>query len=245
MTNVDKLMTDQDYELLSQFLDGELSPAETRALRERLIAEPVLRAALERMRNVNERVRSALNIPGADAIPEPVSARLRVLGGDSSTSGRTAGWGLAVAASLVAAAGLMLAPQWREAADDQFDGAPLADDLLAGMLESAPSRADGWDSLEDGRQVRPVLSFSTREGFWCREYLLTDAGETFRGVACRRDATWRTEVIGAASHPGSQDDYRPAGAPGATSVESYISEHSADIPLSLEQEAELIARNWR
>ena len=39
-------MTEQDLELLSQFVDGELPAAEARVLRERLLAEPGLQAVI-------------------------------------------------------------------------------------------------------------------------------------------------------------------------------------------------------
>lgn len=237
-------MNEQDYELLSQYLDGELAAGESRDLRRRLIAEPQLRATLERMRMVDDRVRAAFDVPGADAVPARVAARLG--GAGSGTQARfRPGWGLAIAASLMAAAGLLLAPEWRQATDGHPNGRPSADQLLAGVLERTPSRGEGWDVLADGRQVRPVLSFSGADGQWCREYLLADGRASYRGVACRFDGHWRTEVLAGAGAAESPDSYRPAGAADSDEVASYISAHAAGIPLSLEQEAEVIARRWQ
>ena len=225
-------MTDRDIELLSRFIDGELERAEAQALRQRLLAEPELRSQLDRMKAVNNRVVQAFQVEGADAVPASVAARLQ------PRKARRHTWGLAVAATVVAAAGLMLAPQWQQEQDGN------GDPLLANVLEVSTSRADGWDSLADGRKVRPVLSFSNQEGNWCREYLLSADGRAFRGVACRSDGQWRTEVLSAVALDGPAGEYRPAGAADADSVASYIHTHAADIPLSLQQESDLIARNW-
>lgn len=235
-------MTEQDYELLSQFIDGELDRAQAQAVRRRLLAEPVLRAELDRMQSVNDRVRAAFDTPEADRVPPAVVAALS----DSSARSRPAHhWGAAVAASLAAAAALLFAPQWRQA-DEHPDGTPAADALLAQVLESAASRGEGWDTLEDGRRVRPVLSFSSRGGGWCREYLLAQDSDTYHGVACRNNnGQWQTEVLASAQLSGESGDYRPAGANDGDQVSSYINSHAAGIPLSLRQEAELIARQWQ
>lgn len=236
-------MTEQDDQLLSRFIDGELDREETRALRERLLADRALRAELERMRAVDDGVKAAFDFPGAERVPAAVAARVRGKGAASRPLHR---WGMAIAASLVAAAGLLLAPQWREATE-RPDGRPASDALLAQVLETRASRGEGWDTLQDGRRIRPVLSFSSNDGNWCREYLLLQQRDSFRGVACRGiDGQWRTEVLAAIEWSGSGDDYRPASASGsAGEVASYIDTHAAGIPLSLQQEAELIAREWQ
>ena len=236
-------MVEQDYELLSQFLDGELPPAEAQALRERLIADPRLRAVLEEMRDVDQRVKSTFDTPAAYAVPEAITARLRGDAVSRSPAARSGAWGLAVAAAVVAAAGLLLAPQWREMPGDPATG--TQDDLLAQVLEETPSRAEGWEYLADGRQVRPILSFSSKDGTWCREFLLTETGATFRGVACRSGGSWHTEVLSDALRPGVGSAYRPAGAADSAAVETYITVHSVDIPLGMEEEAALIARDWQ
>jgi hypothetical protein len=239
--NLESNMREQDDELLSRFIDDELDREESRALRERLIADPGLRARLDRMRKVNDRVKAAFDFPGADSVPPAIEARVR---GNPAAARHRRPWAMAVAASLVAAAGLLLAPQWREQAQ-QPDGVPAADARLAGVLESAASRGEGWDELEDGRRIRPVLSFSNRGGEWCREYLLAQGRESFRGVACRQDGEWRTEILAAAEVPATGGDYHPAGAAESSAVASYVDTHAGGIPLSLEQEAELIARKWQ
>ncbi len=230
-------MNERDYEILSQFIDNELDSEAAQTLRKRLLAEPDLRAELDHMRVVNDHVKGAFDAPGSDAVPASVVASLQ----PRTDSPRLGGsWGMAIAASLAVAAGLVLVPQWQENLESQS-----SDPLLANVMEQSSSRTEGWDFLPDGRKVRPVLSFYNQDGNWCREYFVDQAGQASRGVACREDGSWNSVVLVSADLPGSTTEYRPAGAAQADQVASYINQHAADIPLSVDQEADLIARGWQ
>ncbi|MBN7795970.1 hypothetical protein [Parahaliea mediterranea] len=246
-------MTEHDFELLSQYLDGELGDAEAAALEQRLANEPGLRSTLDSMRRVDDDLRAALHPPGCDRVPRHVAALLEEAGAKSnvvpfpSRRGR-AGVGLAVAASLLAAVGLWLAPQW-QVAERGAHPADAANDLVAQALENTPSSADEWTPLDDGGQLRAVLSFAGASGQWCREYQLGRGTEQWRGVACRsRDSgAWHTQVLveehSAAAATGA--DYQPAGAGDLDTISNYIGEHATDIPLSASEESELIANDWQ
>ena len=228
------IMKDQDYELLSQYIDGELEAGQAQVLRQRLLAEPGLRATYDRMRGVDNRLRDAFAGPATQQVPERISNLLNR--GDSDTHQRRAAWGAAIAASVLATAGLLLNPDWRDAQQ--------GDSALAAILEVTPSGGSDWKILADGRQVRPVLSFAHTDGSWCREYLLFDDGATYRGVACRTGGDWVTGILDTQPIPGNKSQYRPAGADDADEVAAYIAEHGAGIPLSRTEEAELIEAGW-
>ena len=228
-------MKDQDYELLSQYIDGELEAGKAQALRQRLLAEPELRATYDRMRASNSRLRDAFADPLNEQVPQHISNLLTH--SRSGTGQRRAFWGAAVAASVLATAGLLLNPDWRDA--------PSGDNALAAVLELTPSGGADWKALADGRQVKPVLSFAHTDGSWCREYLLTEEGATYRGVACRTGGQWVTSILDTQPAPGGTSQYRPAGADDADAVAAFIEQHGAGIALSRSEEAELIARRWR
>ena len=245
LIDVDTDMTEQDYELLSQYLDGELAAPVAQKLRTRLIADPKLRASLERLQMVNNSVQQTFDIPGADAVPARVVKMVENTG--MRTEGRpllSAGRGYAaLAASLVAAAGLLFITDWRQ---PQYPVEPdTGDALLAHVLEYSTSRGDGWDALADGRQVRPLLSFQNKAGGWCREYLLSGEGGVWRGVACRIEGHWTTEVLRIEAFAGAANEYRPAGTEGADEIASFVNAHSAEIALSLKEEADVIAGQWQ
>ncbi len=229
-------MSDQDYELLSQYLDGELDSLSRHRLEQRLAEEPALQSLLERLQAQDEALRAAHQ--DTDGVP----ARIRALLGGNVVAfpkqrGQRPAWQYAVAASLVAAAGLLLTPSW--------DRTPSNAVNLANVLEEAPSMASGWIAMDDGSQVRPVLSFRDTDGNWCREYLLSTGSEAARGVACRQDSEWNTAILVTADIPGSAGDFRPAGAGDADAIADYMADKAAGIALSATEEAELIASDWR
>ncbi len=239
-------MTQHEDEILSRYLDGEMPAGERADLESRLAAEPALAARLRSLQAVDELIQAAAQGPGSGEAPAATRALLerrsaQVIPLRPTPVVRRAA-GLAIAASVVAAAGLLLAPQWRQA-----DDADLRAQQVAEALETSPSSAEQWVALGDGARLRPVLSFATAGGEWCREYQLASNSQQWRGVACRAgDAVWHTEVLVAeAQLTAGSDSYQPAGADDVDAVSGYIASHAADIPLNADQEARLIARDWQ
>ena len=182
-------MTEQDYELLSQYLDGELSANARQSLEQRLAAEPKLRASLQRLQALDDTLKSAFSDPAIERAPAGVVALLERRGAQVVTlpRKRATSWGFALAASLVVAVSALLIPRWQT--DTAPPGTLAADDQLARVLEQSPSSGERWETLADGREVRPVLSFQSRSGHWCREFLL--AGNGASRAVCVRPATVR------------------------------------------------------
>ena len=238
-------ITEQDYELLSQYLDGELPEYAARLLEQRLAAEAPLRTCLERLGALNDRLRGAYDGIESEAVPQRIAALLQ----DGAPHivplphRRTMHWGFALAASLVVAVSATLVTQVGR--DSVGTGSQGMDVALSLALEQAPSRATGWEILADGRNLRPVLSFQDRNGAWCREYLLADGHSNWHGVACRGDSGWNQAVLVTTQPAGSSDDYRPAGAADSDQIAEFVDRNAADIPLDHSQEAELISRNWQ
>lgn len=230
-------MNEQDYQTLSSYLDGELDEHSAQRLEHRLASEPELQDTLKRLKALNERLQQSCEV--ADAVPAHVAAMVQPLHNNvvNLTPRRARPtWQYAVAASLVAAAGLALAPQWQANQSD----APT----LAMILETTPSSATAWASLDDGRQVRPVLSFRSVNNRWCREYLVTMESAGERGVACRENGAWEVQVTSAATIPGSASEFRPAGAGDADAVAGFLAEQAGDIALSADEEKAMIDADW-
>lgn len=234
-------ISDQDLETLSRFIDGELPEVEATALRQRLLAETGLRAYYDSMKAADNRVRTAFSGAELEAVPGHVAAALA--GADTAPAARGARFAWhhgAVAASVLAAAVLLVSPQW--------GGDPVGDATLASALDSAPSTASGWEALSGGDAVRPLLSFRTTEGVYCREYLLRSGDSARRGVACRDGQSpggWTVQLSVAQALPGETSDYRPANSHDADAIADYVAEHAAGDVLSLEQEAAAMARGWQ
>ncbi len=235
-------MNETDTELLSKYIDGELDASEAKALEGRLAEESDLRASLSSMQSINDRVRAAFEHTAV--APSRVTDLLERKTGNVvafPARGRNAGWGFAIAASLMAATGLLMFQNTGQLAGDY----PAQDAQIAGVINDQASRGDGWDTLADGSRFRPVLSFQTSSGDWCREYLLQSETDTGRGIACRSGGNWVTQVFSLQAEPGSTADYRPAGANDADAIAQFMADNADTIALGAEQEARLIATDWQ
>jgi hypothetical protein len=238
-------MTEQDHELLSQYLDGELGASQVLQLERRLAAEPSLQARLERMEALNNKLISALNTEEAERVPAAIKGMLQQETGKvvAFPGRKETAWGFAVAASLLAASGLLFFEQSAPGTDPHA----MADNLLAQALEHTPSRGEGWDLLADGRQLRPVLSFHSEAQGWCREYRVIEQGAHARGVACKGEHSWVTKALSPQlpSVADSANDYRPAGADQANQVDDFVTSHADKIALSASEEARKISTGWK
>lgn len=242
-------MTDTDYELLSRYLDRELPAPAVTDLERRLADEPELEAALAQLRMLNNAITTTFRAPGTDSVPPRIAAMLAPTSKHVrpyARRSRTLGVGMAIAASVIAASGLWLASSG-QMADNRTE--PSLDQFaLSELLEQSPSRAAGWEPLADGSRARAVLSFAARDGSWCREYLVASAkGDQWHGVACRQQGAWDTRVVSAvnAGVENQGSEYRPAGADDSNEVAAFIGNNAADIALSREEEAGLIANRWQ
>jgi hypothetical protein len=239
-------MTDRDYELLSQYLDGELDAGAAAALEQRLAEEPDLADLLARLRRLDADIAASVCASATDSVPEHVAALLRddgkvvPLRRPLRRTLHRAAWPAALAASVVAALALLLVP-----GEDGQQPLTGSDALLASALESEPSRAEGWVTLTDGRALQPVLTFPDRDGNWCREFLLRDDDQDWRGVACREAGRWETQVVARETFLAAEEAYRPAGAGDNDKVAGFITRNAADIALGASEEQALIASDWQ
>lgn len=240
-------ISNADFEQLSQLLDGELDATARHDLERRIASQPELAETWHHLRTMNAELRRAYGNSEAAGVPDAVRT---LLGNDKPANmaqnnviplfRRRNIWPVALAASLVLAVSLALFPDGKPGVS-QRSGMTLAT-----ALETLPS-GDDWTGLDDGRQMRAVLTFPDRDGGWCREFLLrhTRSEDTLRGVACRTAGDWHTEVMAPGAGPDSSDVYRPAGAGDSSAVQGFIRDRAADIPLDGKQEATLIERSWR
>lgn len=240
-------MTDQDLQLLSQYLDGELDDSAASGLEQRLLEDTALQAEFQRLQALDSQFKQAFRARGTDSVPPRIAA---MLGAPSSNVVRfpqrsRPRWQFAVAASVAAICGILVSQSLQFSGEDS-PNLLRRDVLLSAALEVTPSMAEGWTTLADGRELRPVLSFPSTGGSWCREYLLSKAETDWRGVACRgADGQWVTQAIGSEAFLNPGDAYRPAGTNNSDKVAAFIGANAADIALSARQEAEVIANRWQ
>ncbi|MFN2288714.1 MAG: hypothetical protein ABR578_10330 [Chromatocurvus sp.] len=236
-------ISDADLERLSQLLDGELNTAEVQRMQRRLAEEPALAATWRDLQALDVELRQACAGHGSTRVPDDIRALLSegsVRDNVVPLFPRRALWPMALAASLVLAVAIALVPLGTSDVPRQSVA------TLASALEANAS-GDSWYPLDGGRQMQAVLTFKNHNGDWCREFLLrrSDNASAQRGVACRQEEQWRTEVLASGAAPGSPAAYRPAAAGDRDAVQQFMRDHAADIALDARQEEKLINNAWR
>ena len=230
------------YELLSRFLDGDLSAGEQVDLEEQLANDAGLRAHLESFKHQDDLIRASFRAKSTTVSPILV-ARLQKADTQTAPSrwqSRTASIGLAASVVLAVTLGL-LGLQAEPGSKNGFE----MDASLAQALSQTPSRAEGWDALNDDRNFRAVLTFPAASGNWCREFMVARSEDHWRGVACRHDGSWVTQVMAREVFLEESNGYRTASAADVDQVSRFIDAEATDVALSAGQEAAVMDANWR
>jgi len=229
----------KDDELLSRWLDGELDAGLSASLEHRLTLEPELADKLRAFEH-NDSALRAMYRRSAQAPSPALSARILASDLPRVDTNPKTGWrNMAIAASMTLAVALGLVLQGQGPAD-----ALAMDPLLADALETIPSRAEGWDTLEDGRELRAVLTFPAADGAWCREFMTATEEGHWRGVACRHEGSWVTQVIGREVFLEQSQGYQAASAQDSNAIARFIDATATDVALSLAQEQSLLSTSW-
>ena len=228
-----------DDHLLSMYIDKELDAERTIALVTRLQRDASLRARLTSMEANDAALRKL--VKGKASVPEHLAPLVKADNVTIMPSARN--WihpaGVALAAGFAVVVALVSSLNRA----DVFNPMTM-DPQLASALEHSPSQATGWERLENGRDFRSVLTFPAADGRWCREFLLAQDESHWRGVACRDNGKWESQVVGSEVFLEQETQYRPAGAGDSEQVARFIDETAADVALGPQQEAALISSGW-
>ncbi len=229
-----------DDHLLSMYIDNELDAAQTIGLVNRLNSEPALRTRLTQLEE-NDGLVKKIYAQSAVSIPGHVEA---LISADNITLLRSASqWRRWTAAAVAASCAAVIALLVNTNQTAVFNPMTI-DAQMANALESSPSRAAGWETLDSERTFRSVLTFPAADGKWCREFLLAHHDSNWRGVACRDNGNWVNQVVGSEVFLSQETQYRPAGADDSQTVARFIDETATDVALGPQQEAALIRSGW-
>lgn len=234
--------TEIDAETLMAYADGELSPLEAKRVERAMADDPSLRAKIDQHR----RLRAMLANGFAPMLDAPVPDRLTALlqptpvidlaqaraARTRSALWRRAGWGAAIAATLVM--GIMIGGFGRNGPVKMEGGAMLASGSLAQALDTQLASAQ-----DPGGSVRLLVTFRDRQGRLCRSF----TGAALSGIACRDGSAWRLrETRGGSGVAGTE--FRQAGSADAQLMADAQAMMAGD-PLNAADEAAAQAKGWR
>lgn len=230
-------------DVLSAFLDHELSEPEMDAVREQLALDPELADRLAELAAVDARLQRHYGAIDDQPMPEAVTRLLEQPGpGDRSDNLVAFPWwrrlrahsGKAVAAAVIA--GLAMT-QWLNApALNEPAGQALAE-----VLEhEASGRAY---ALSSDVTLTPRLTFQNQAGDWCRQFRVDRPAAASEQIACR-DGSGHWEVVAQVDVPSTPGTQRYQTASGGSALDSALDRIMAGQPLALEKERDLISERW-
>jgi len=228
-------------------VDGQLAPDEVPALVQELARSPALVAELQAyLATSGQRIAAPFEAKASEPAPAwlvdsvrqgpsrpPVRSaeRARALIEALKRRHRVPAWSLAAGPAL--ATGLALV--W------------LAMPALRQGDHLAAHLAVGLEKTESGKDaslvaLRPVLTFKSKAGGWCRQYELRyGPRQASHGLACRSEGG-RWQVV-ASTAPGPIGP-RPAGSEPRKAIDARVTEIMDDQPLSKADEAARIGNGW-
>lgn len=229
----------RDAELISRYIDGEMSAEERASFEGRLACETHLAKFMAQFEGNDHALVDWMNADAQSTIPESVYAALNQpeapaqdqTGNVVQFRRRWAPMGLAAGLAIAALATLNI-------------GTPSPETALAAALDTVSARAEGWDEMADGREVQVALTFPASNGQWCREFQVRGDSEAWHGVACREDGSWITQVRVNGVDIESGSHYRPASGETVNAVSRFIDNNARDIALGAEEELRLIESGW-
>jgi hypothetical protein len=236
-------------DMLSAYLDGELSPADAAMVKAAVEADPALAQRLKSLKAATRRFTAVVRGIDAEPMPASVEALLNAKTDNVVQFRRpkreTPKWAVpaAMAASLVAivvATGNLGRMPGLDAGDLIVAAGPVDPHSdLHRALEKTPSATD---FAVRGGSVRPVATFRVADGALCREFVALSDAHAARAVACRGDRQWTVKI--AAEEAAAGGGYQPASGP-ASAINAFVNSAIAGDALGPDEESALIKGGWR
>ncbi|HDZ55585.1 MAG TPA: hypothetical protein ENI17_05325 [Pseudomonas xinjiangensis] len=232
-------------EILSAFLDNELTSMQMDHVRQRLAEDESLALRLSEMAMVDQRVSQHYDAINHLPVPDRILALLEEPG-TSAAKGRVL--------AFPARPRLMQALQQHAAAVAGV--CLLAGFVLAQLLPSAGENSQ-WNAIADvldskgsgqrwpaanGQELQPRLTFANHAGQYCRQYQLSGPAGSSENIACRTDQGWVLQAMVPTQSVREGGSYRTAS--GGSVLDPALDLMIAQSPVSLDQEAELIDKSW-
>ena len=220
-------MKQDDYDLLSQFIDGELDTAQATEVRHRLLAEPELNGLYQQLKALNDSVKSAM----PDFHNEPVSDELaQLLNLNNQAKSSDTSWRhllpLAASVAVVFVMGYLFISQ-------PFDSNGMA---IKGSMLSKVADDENWLS-ENGTEVVVVQSYQNNEQNLCREYYAKEDSKVEHGVSCYQQGQWQKQVF--AIKDSDSEQYYVTASSDYNDVEQFIADNALQ-PLTENKASELL-----
>ncbi len=255
-------------ELLSAYLDGELSVEEIAEIAAEIEKSPELANRIEIMRLNDKSIAQAYHSIDSKPMPDSIMTMLedfpesqkKALPFRKKSSFRTEApiWQMAMAATILLFIGfgagrtLMPANTTKDTASEQViaqqnSGIIGPENALYAVLENQPSASSFALSANNDAIITPSMTFRTNENIYCREYSVTTQKSSTQNVACRVENTWVVKIsVGTTGKVLPEDGtYQTASQMDNSAITAVIKELMAGDALSADDEVKIIKQNWQ
>ena len=236
-------------EMITAWLDGEVSPQQRQEIEEAVAASPELGRRVARLSQMDRMLAPAYAATLKAPIPkrfEAILARPRAsawsLSGLRSVFGgllEPRQLGMAAAALIVGvvAGGLLLSAPVKPGFVTTSDGDLIANNEMAISLASLQS-----GDAAASHAVRIKLSMIDAEGSYCRQFETSDSA----GLACLEGGTWKVDTLSPAKPAAGQgDQYVMADGAVDPAIAAALDRRGVKQLLDRTQEASAIASGWK
>lgn len=231
-------MKKSDSEIISAFLDNELSEVEVAIFKKRLQEDAVFANEFAIYRQNDLALKQHASLIDKVPVPESIMNLLRETGQDTQTSNsnvvqlrswRDPKW-LSLAASFLIVT--LLAPAlWYASNQDTPSLAHILSSEVSGQTIA----------LDNDTQVTLVMSFKDRQGNFCREYRLSKSTVNEQTITCNISGQWETQVSDGTQTTVSQV-YQTASSASSEKIERWLDENMDDIPFSTKMERKTLTK---
>lgn len=251
------MMNEQDRLQLSAYIDGQLDSEQRDALELRLQQEPDLKQYLDQLRATDATLFKAFDSITEEPLPEALqqlfseddsqlkstsrSSLARKLSSMlSSLSPSQMPWlSPALAATVTLVVGFIFGIN-QSGYDDRAGLISLnlqPSSELSNILNHSPSGSVNQVEELPAASILPELSFMDDSGYFCRQYLVQQNDQAYRGIACMANQQWQNQLLVPADiKPDNSTNYQPASTYGDPMISQYLEQHMQGIALGRKDE---------
>ncbi|MDX5329287.1 MAG: hypothetical protein LPK06_10945 [Marinobacter sp.] len=230
-------------EVLSAFLDNELSEPEMNAVRDQIALDPALADRLAELASVDAELQRHYGAIDQQPMPDGVTRLLAQAAPENRPDNVVAfpWWrrlkehsGKAVAAAVVAGFAMT---QWL--------GSPAVDDPAWPSIAQALEQQPSGQAYEVGSDttVMPRLTFRSQAGDWCRQFRVNTATRALEQIACR-DGMGDWNIVAEAEVPLTPESSGYQTASGGQVMDDELDRLMAGQPLARDEEADVMRGLW-
>ncbi len=232
------MLSEQDHQLISASLDGELAPEQEMAFKHRLLQEPALNKQYQAIKAMGQDLKNTFADIASTPVPQSLSSLLeddiQVENEQKATQNNQ--WRFLALAASVAAIGLLSFFGLQNTSDNQVSIA------LTKALNTQPAMQ--VMQLDSNNQFIVLQSFRHNDGRVCREYQISDTNNQSHAIACKKNQQWQLEVT-QSSVVAEQAHHVTASGEEVKTIEQYLKGAVKGEFLTSDDEMVQIKRNWQ